>query len=84
MKWCVEQFTDDGVTCSHCSDHEPCVSPASTRLSLAFCALVEHVAQDIVVAIFVHVMDAHMPVASQSLCYASKIGFSHRVGDIPL
>jgi hypothetical protein len=76
--------TDNGVTCSHCSDHESRVSSTSTRLALALCTLIEHVTQDIVVAIFVHVVDSHMPIASQSLCDASKFGFSRRVGDIPL
>jgi hypothetical protein len=56
---------------SNRSDHEPCVGPTSARLTLAFCALVEHVAQDIVVAVFVHVMDAHMSVTSQLLGHIS-------------
>jgi hypothetical protein len=47
------------------SNHDPCVGPASARLALALCALVEHVAQNIVVAVFVHVMNAHVSVQSQ-------------------
>jgi hypothetical protein len=58
--------TDNDVTCSHCSDHEPCVSPTSTCLALAFCTLIEHVAQDVVVAVFVHVVDSHMSVTKSA------------------
>ena len=55
-----EIITDIGAACSNCSHHETCVGPTSTSLTLALCSLIEHVAQNIVVAIFVHVMHAHM------------------------
>lgn len=59
-------IADNGAASSKRSDHEPRIGPPSTRLTLAFCTLVEHVAQDIVVAVFVHVVDAHMSATSQS------------------
>lgn len=54
------EYDDIGTVYSNRSNHESCVSPTSTRLALALCTLVEHVAQDIVVSVFVHVVDAHM------------------------
>lgn len=59
------ETSDNGMACSNRSDHESCVSPTSTRLALALCTLIEHVAQDIVVSVFVHVMDAHVSITSQ-------------------
>lgn len=56
------EYDDIGTVYSNRSNHESCVSPTSTRLALALCTLVEHVAQDIVVSVFVHVVDAHMSV----------------------
>lgn len=55
------------VGSSQSSDHEPSIGPTSTRLALTFRALIEHVSQNVVVAIFVHVMDANMSNASQLL-----------------
>jgi hypothetical protein len=55
---------DAGDAFSHRSDHEPCVGPTSARLTLALCALIEHVAENVVVAVFVHVVDAHMSITS--------------------
>ena len=44
------------------SDHRSRVRPASTGLPLPFSALVQHIPQDVVVAIFVYMVHAHMPV----------------------
>ena len=57
-------IADDSAACSERSDHEPSVGPSSARLTLTLCTLVEHVAQSIVVAVFVHVVDAHMSATS--------------------
>lgn len=58
------EIADTSAAYSNCSDHEACIGPTSTRLTLALCSLIEHVAQDVVVAILVHVVDAHMSTTS--------------------
>jgi hypothetical protein len=58
-------ISDNGTAYSNRSDHESCVGPTSTRLPLAFCTLIEYIAQNIVVAILVHVVDAHVSITSQ-------------------
>lgn len=54
------QIDDNGTAYSNRSHHESRVGTTSACLALALCALVEHVAQDIVIAIFVHVVNADM------------------------
>ena len=81
-----KEINNNDKAYSNRSDHESRVGPTSTRLALAFCTLIEYVAQDIVVAIFVHVMDAHMPITKSAT--RSDLGESHgpqgRVSNIPL
>jgi hypothetical protein len=56
------------------SDHRPRVRPASTGLALSFGALVQHVSQDVVVAVFVHMVNSHMSVR-----LSVTISFNHQI-----
>jgi hypothetical protein len=55
------------LTLSKSSNHKPRIGPASARLALAFVSLVEHVSQDIVVAVLVHVVNTYVSVISSAL-----------------
>jgi hypothetical protein len=47
-------------------DHGSRVRPASTGLPLSFSALIQHVSQDVVVAIFVYMVHAHVSVQTSA------------------
>jgi hypothetical protein len=53
------------LTLSKSSNHKSRIGPTSARLALALISLVEHVSQDIVVAVPVDVMDAYVSVRYQ-------------------
>lgn len=61
-----DQIDDNGTAYSNRSHHESRVGTTSACLALALCALVEHVAQDIVIAIFVHVVNADMSITKSA------------------
>jgi hypothetical protein len=49
------------LTLSKSSNHDPRIGPTSARLTLALVSLIEHVSQNIVVAVSVHVVYSYMP-----------------------
>jgi hypothetical protein len=50
------------LTLSKSSNHDSRIGPTSARLTLALVSLIEHVSENIVVAISVHVVYSYMSV----------------------
>jgi hypothetical protein len=53
------------LTLSKSSNHKSRIGPTSARLTLALVSLVEHVSQNIIVAVFIHMVDAYVSVFDQ-------------------